>query len=326
MKDSARKIWVIGCACVLVAALAAFPAIRDKRIGFGTAILLQLFLYVYLAQAWNLVGGITGLFSLGHSVFFGIGAYSLIVATNKLHLSPWWGVAIGIGLCLIVAVVIGMTSSRLSGLFFAMFTIGLIKIMLDISVQWTTVTGGSQGITTPKSITINTTEAYYIFLGMCVLAVLVCGVLRRARIGTLCASIRENEVFAKSLGVRVGIAKISMVTISALMVCIAGFVFAMYIRGIYPTMAFSFAMSTKMIIVALIGGPGTVVGPLLGGFVIVIDELIRAWLGSAYGGISYIVYGAVLIIIINALPKGIIGIMKGKKEKTVGTVLKQKDA
>jgi len=312
LRSKVKKIGIIFSVFIFLLILFLIPMIKNPKIGFIIAILLQFFLYVYLAQAWNLVGGITGLFSLGHSLFFGIGAYSLMITTVKFNMNPWSGIVIGITLCIIISILVGITSSRLSGLFFAMFTIGLIKIFLDISVQWIKITGGSHGIVTPGALTINTKQAYYIFLIMCILSIFFVWFIRKSRLGTMCVSIRENENFAKTLGVRTDIWKIVIFMISAVMVCLAGFIFAMYFRAIYPTMAFSFSMSTKMIIVTLIGGAGTVLGPLLGGIIIIIDELIRVWMGSSYAGISYIVYGILLVLLIIFFPKGLMGKISSK--------------
>lgn len=307
MKNKVIKSCIFFGIFVIILILFLLPMIKSSKMGFFIAIFLQLFLYVYLAQAWNLIGGMTGLFSLGHSVFFGIGAYSLIITTSRFHQSPWLGVVIGISLSIILSILVGITSSRLSGLFFAMFTLGLIKILSDLSSQWTRLTGGDQGIATPPHITLGTSQAYYIFLIMCILSVIFIWFLRRSKLGTICMAIRDNERFAKSLGVKTELWKVMIVIISSIMVCLSGFIFAMYIRGIYPTMVFSFSMSTKMIIVTLIGGSGTVFGPLVGVIIIIIDELIRTSLGSAYGGISYIIYGVLLVLLIIFLPNGLLG-------------------
>lgn len=314
MKNILKKFGIYFGIFAVTIVLFLLPLVNNLKMGFAIAILLQLFLYIYLAQAWNLIGGLAGLFSLGHSVYFGIGAYSLIITTNRFHMNPWLGVIIGISISIIISILVGISSSRLSGLFFAMFTLGLIKIFSDLSTQWTTLTGGSQGITTPKYLTIGTSQAYYIFLIMCILSVSFIWILRRSKLGTCCVAIRENESFARSLGVKTELWKILIVMISSIMVCLSGFIFAMYIRGIYPTMVFSFNMSTKMIIVTLIGGSGMVFGPLVGGIIIIIDELIRASLGSAYGGVSYIIYGLMLVLLILFLPNGLIEKMERKNK------------
>lgn len=305
---SARRLAVIGYACVaaLVLGCAILPLFPSPGTTYAMGLILQIMLFVYLAQAWNIAGGFAGLFSLGHSAFFGLGAYAYAVGVGKYGLNPVLCFGIGAFLAACLGAVTAIVSTRLSGMFFAMVTLGLNEILLNLASQMNWLTNGDAGSYLRKQFTMNPAAAYYVFLGLCIAIFMVAAVVRYSKLGTMCIAAKENEAFARALGVRPGPWKAGAVVISAIATAIGGGLFAMYQGIVTPSMVFTFTVSVKMLIVAMIGGVGTVWGPLLGSFLVLFDELVRAAMGSSFGGVSLVAYGIILICSALFLPKGII--------------------
>lgn len=289
---------------LLVAAVAVLPLFPSPKGTYAMSLLMQIMLFIYLAQAWNIAGGFAGLFSLGHSAFFGLGAYSYAVGVSKYGLDPALCFAIGMTLAALLGVVTAIISTRLSGMFFAMVTLGLNEILLNLASQLSWLTNGDAGAYLRKQYTITPQTAYFAILGMCIAIFCVAALVRHSKLGTIAVAVKENEAFARALGVNPAPWKIAIVVISAMATAIGGSFFAMYQGIVAPSMVFSFSISIKALIVTMIGGIGTLWGPLLGSFLVLLDELVRAILGSAFGGISLLVYGAILIFAALFLPKG----------------------
>lgn len=303
---SLRNARLVGYAlvAVLVVAVAVLPMFPSPRVSYAVSLLMQIMLFIYLAQAWNIAGGFAGLFSLGHSAFFGLGAYSYAVGVSKYGLDPVVCFAIGMALAGALGVVTAIISTRLSGMFFAMVTLGLNEILLNMASQLSWLTNGDAGAYLRKQFTITPQTAYYGILGLCIGIFAVAALVRHSKLGTIAVALKENEAFARALGVNPAPWKIAIVVISAVATAIGGGFFAMYQGIVAPSMVFSFSVSIKALIVTMIGGIGTLWGPLLGSFLVLFDELVRAVLGSAFGGISLLVYGAILIFSALFLPKG----------------------
>lgn len=293
------------CVAALVAGVAILPMFPSPFVTYAMGLILQIMLFVYLAQAWNIAGGFVGLFSLGHSAFFGLGAYSYAIGVAKYGLDPFVCFAIGSLLAAGLGVVTAIISTRLSGMFFAMVTLGLNEILLNLASQLTWLTNGDAGTYLRKQFTVSASTAYYIFLVLCVAIFVLAALVRHSKLGTMCLAVKENEAFARALGVNPAPWKIAAVVISAMATAIGGGFFAMYQGIVMPAMVFTFSISIKMLIVTMIGGVGTLWGPLAGAFIVLFDELVRASLGATFGGVSLIAYGAILIVCALFLPKGI---------------------
>jgi len=281
------------------------PMFHSLSVTYAMGLILQVMLFIYLAQAWNIAGGYAGLFSLGHSAFFGIGAYSYAIGVAHYGLSPFTSVLIGMTSSAVLGVITAIISTRLSGMFFAMVTLGLNEILLSMASQLSWLTDGDAGTFLRMQYTISPATAYFVFFALCILIFSLSAFVRYSKLGTMCLAIKENEAFARVLGVKPGAWKISAVVISAVATAFGGAAFAMYQGIVTPTMVFSSSISMKMLIVAMVGGVGTLWGPLAGSFLVILDELIRASLGSAFSGVSLIVYGAILVLTALFLPKGI---------------------
>ncbi|MCB1445287.1 MAG: branched-chain amino acid ABC transporter permease [Rhizobiaceae bacterium] len=289
----------------LVGVIAILPMFPSPGTTYAMGLVLQIMLFVYLAQAWNIAGGFAGLFSLGHSAFFGLGAYSYAIGVSKYGLDPFVCFLIGSLLAAGLGVVTAIISTRLSGMFFAMVTLGLNEILLNLASQLTWLTNGDAGTYLRKQFTITAGTAYYLFLALTIAVFVLAAMVRHSKLGTMCVAVKENEAFARALGVDPAPWKIAAVVISAVATSIGGGFFAMYQGIVSPSMVFTFSISIKMLIVTMIGGMGTLWGPLVGSFLVLLDELIRASLGATFGGVSLIAYGAILIFSALFLPKGI---------------------
>ncbi len=289
----------------LVAAVAVLPLFPSPSVTYAMGLILQIMLFVYLAQAWNIAGGFAGLFSLGHSAFFGLGAYSYAIGVARYGLDPKFCFLLGGLLAAGLGVVTAIISTRLSGMFFAMVTLGLNEILLNLASQLTWLTNGDAGAYLRKQFTVTPHTAYYLFLGLCIAIFALAALVRHSKLGTMCMAVKENEAFARALGVNPAPWKIAAVVVSAVATAVGGGFFAMYQGFVAPSMVFTFSISIKMLIVTMIGGVGTLWGPLVGAFLVLFDELVRASLGSAFGGVSLIAYGAILVLSALFLPKGI---------------------
>lgn len=156
---------------------------------------------------------------------------------------------------------------------------------------------------------------FYIALAMTVLFVFAIYFIRTSRMGTMLVALRENEDLAKSLGVNVAKWKILASIVSAVMASLAGSYYALYIRSVQPSAVFTFNITMKIMIVAFVGGKGTVKGPVLGAVIIILDELIRGWLGGGrYSGLPGVIYGIILALVILLLPDGLISIFRDKRK------------
>ena len=272
-------------------------------------ILIITLLYAFMGQAWNILGGFCGQFSVGHTAFFGVGAYGMTILFNHFHINPYWGIPAGIFVSILLALLIGFISLQLQGIFFSLATVALVEILRTLTLYFRDITFGSLGMTLPNSFALKKIEYYYLVMGMVVFCYLVAALLRKSKYGTFMVAIRENEDRARSLGIETSRIKIFAAVISAAITSLSGSFYALYVLLIEPAVGFSFLLSIKIIIVVIIAGIGTLLGPLLGAFVAIVpDELIRSWLGGAYTGIAGIIYGSVLVIVVKLKPQGILHI------------------
>ncbi len=262
--------------------------------------------YVVLGVSWNLMAGITGLFSLGHAAFYGLGAYSVGVAVNKFRLPPLFGVMVGVAICILFALIIGAVSSKLSGFYFTMATIALSEVIKTIAIQWVSITNSNNGLAVKRS-SIPRPVFYYSAILFAIAALLIFYLIRRSRIGSMFVSIRENSNLAQTLGVSVTKYKTLSTIISAVIASLAGSFMAYYTQVVEPNYLSS-VVSNKILIVVIIGGMGSLFGPLLGSIVILLEELMRGIIGADFAPVTIILYSVILIVFILIKPTGIIGL------------------
>jgi branched-chain amino acid transport system permease protein len=314
------KVYFPFALLVLVLILPVLP-----RNPFYEDLIVMIFFWGTLAAAWNLVGGFAGQISLGHTAFFGIGAYSSTLLWLRLGLSPWLGMFVGAGVAILVAVAIGYPCFRLKSHFFALATIAFAEVIRYIASYWRGMTQGGVGLLIPfkpgiGNFMFRSKIPYaYIALGLMLLIILVSYVIRNSRFGFYLISLREDQDAAESLGVNTSRYKLIALIISVLFTATAGTFYAQYLLFIDPDSVFSLPFSIELALLAIIGGLGTVIGPILGAFILTpLDVLLRGWLGGVSAGLNFIVYGTVLVVAVIYFPKGIAGWLSTWYERFLG--------
>jgi branched-chain amino acid transport system permease protein len=285
---------------------------------FFLHIMIIAILYAALGSAWNIIGGYGGQLSLGHTVFFGIGAYTSTLLYLKFGLSPWLGMLLGALLSMIVAAIVGYPSFRLRGPFFVLSTIAFAEVMHITAINWRDVTGGSVGIGLQfepafKNFIFSSKVPYaYIAIGLLVLILAVVIRMEKSRMGYYLSALRENEDGAKVLGINTARYKLLALMISAFFTSLGGTLYAQYILFIDPYDILNLSLSINIALVTIIGGMGTAIGPLIGSFFMIpLGEFLRGALGGAFRGIHLIIYGTILILVVIYMPQGVVeGIRK----------------
>ena len=323
MTDSSRSIgWPLHLS--LLALAVAFPFVFSTpfMVNFGV---LALF-YAFIGQSWNIAGGFAGQLSFGHVVFFGAGAYASTILQLRFGMNPWLGLPASAIAGGIVGGIIGFLSFRagLKGSYFALITLAFAEV-LRILVNSVEFTGGGLGLLIPAKIGANNFQFserigfYFVILTLTVVSVAIAVWLKHSRFGAQLAAIRENEDAAMALGINVFNEKVKVMVLSGAMCGIGGSFFAQYFLYIDPTIVFGVDKSVEMLLVSMIGGAGTVYGPLIGAVLLAgVSDATRVL--TNVQGLSLVLYGTLLVIIIAFLPNGLIDLFKrlGKRIKQRG--------
>lgn len=302
-------------ALLLILALAAPLVVQDE---FFVHSLIMVLYFAYLASAWNLMCGYVGQVSFGHSVFSGVGGYCSVLLLTGLGLSPWLGMLVGGALAALLAVAIGYPTMRLRGPYFALTTIAVAEIVRIWVENTDQVFGialkGSEGLSVPL---VGTDWAlfqfdgkrpyYYVILAMLVVVMGITALMERSRLGACLKAIRGDRDAAESLGINPTRYMLTAYAISAFMTALGGSFYAQFIRFINPERNMGTELSIDMALMSIIGGQGTVFGPLIGAaFLAPVAELTRTWLGGQLPGLHLVLYGLVLIVAVLYLPKGLL--------------------
>ncbi len=282
-------------------------------------VLVMMFFHAAMAGAWNILGGFCGQISLGHTAFFGIGAYSSTLLFLNYGLSPWIGMFVGAIGAVVVGIFIGLPCFRLKSHFFALATVAIGSVFHILSVYFRDITQGSVGLIIPFSEGLGNfmfrDKTCYVYISLFfLLAVYATSrAISRSRIGYYFAALRDNQEAAEALGINTLKYKLIAMGVSVFFTSVAGTFYAQYLLFIDPDSVFSFSVSINMALFSIIGGLGTVGGPILGAFVLTpVDVLLRGWLGPQFAGLNLLIYGVVLIVAVIYLPKGLIeGLQKG---------------
>ncbi len=272
-------------------------------------------LYAISASAWNLIGGYGGQVSVGHSVFFGTGAYMALLVYDLWGLPPLAGVPLGILVSMLVAAVIGVPSFRLRGHYFAMATVAVAELTKIAFANWELVGAaiGLSGPAVPRTVLDlsfrSSIPYYYIFLAVLALLLYITWRIERTRPGSYLRAIKENERAARSLGVPVVRYKLYTYMLSAAFTALAGALYVMMIGFIDPESGFGILISVEMVIMAALGGAGTLFGPLLGAVILVpLKEITNAQFGGGGTGVTYVIYGGIIVLLARFRPGGLIGL------------------
>jgi len=290
---------------------------------FPRHVLIMIFLYATMGLAWNLIGGYAGQISLGHAIFFGIGAYTSSLMLMKLWISPWIGMLMGGIFSVIVAFIIGYPCFKLAGHYFAIATIAIGEIAQHWMLNWDWA-GAAVGLTLPIlpesliNLEFHSSKApyYYIALGILTLAILSTYFIDRSKLGYYFKAIKGDLEAARSLGINVWKYKFYALALSAFLTSLCGSFYAQYVLYIDPDSVFPLMLSIVVCLVATLGGVGTVWGPVIGAFILIpISETTRIYLGGGGKGTDLIIYGLLIMLISIYQPFGVIGIAKRFKKK-----------
>jgi len=297
---------------ILLAAMFIAPVVLATPL--WTNLFVLLFVFSALSVAWNIVGGYAGQLSLGHAVFYGIGGYTATLLTQNWGISPWIGMLAGALISAGVAVLISYPTLRLRGPFFALATIAILEVVRLLVIHEESWTGGSSGISLPLNIgwkwIVFREKINYVIIafGLFLLVLWVSWYVRKSRVGHYLIAIREREDAALAVGIHAVRMKILAAVISAMLTSIIGTFHITYLTFVDPSSAFSLELSIQIAMFALIGGLGTVIGPIAGTFLVLpIAELARGWLSSVGNGMHGLIYGLILVAVVLTIPHGLAG-------------------
>jgi len=295
---------------LLAAALLAYPLVFSGA--FYRDIGVTFLLAAISASAWNIVGGYAGQVSVGHSMFFGLGAYTPLLFYTLFGWSPIAGIPVGIVLSVVLAVVIGMPTFRLTGHYFSMATIAVAELIRIFVGTWDFV-GAAIGLQGPAvargwwDLTFRSElPYYYIFLAVLAVVLVTTATIERRRFGFYLRAIKASERAARSLGVPVRQTKLKALALSAAFTSAAGSLYACKTGFIDPDSGFGILVSVQMVIVAALGGAGVLFGPLLGAAILIpLQTATNTWFGGGGSGLTYILYGGIIVLIARFEPGGL---------------------
>jgi branched-chain amino acid transport system permease protein len=298
----------------LLAAVIAAPLFADRYL---MSVLILIFYFAYVGQAWNLMMGFAGQLSLGHALYVGLGGYVSALLWLKLGIGPWLGVFAAVAVAATVGAAIGWLGFRfgIAGVYFALLTIafaeftrigfdhidyagaaGGLFLRVEETGQWWNLRGG-------------TLLFYYLALALAVGALMLTAWLARTRLGYQWLAVREDEEAARALGIDVFRAKMAAVLISSSMTAVGGVFTAFYNNNLFPSRVFDINRSIEIILAPVVGGLGTVFGPVIGAFILTpLGEVLTALtdrLGINAPGVKAAFYGLALMVIIVLRPAGV---------------------
>jgi branched-chain amino acid transport system permease protein len=301
---------------LLLAGLLAAPWLANDYV---LTVLIIILYFAYTGQAWNVMMGFAGQLSLGHAIYVGLGGYATAALYVHFGIGPWLGLPAAIAVAVACGALIGFLAFRfgVGGVYFAILTIAFAefaRIGFD-HFRWV---GGSSGFFLPVAnytrndlwnLRGNPTMFYYLMLALTVAAFVLCHVLLKSRVGYYWQAIREDEMAARSLGINTFRYKMIAVVISAGMTAVAGVFFAFYYNNLFPEQVFHISRSIEIILGPIIGGIGTLFGPIIGAFLLTglseaMQELLTL-LGLDAPGAKQVFYGLCLLVVVLVLPDGV---------------------
>ncbi|HEY6025117.1 MAG TPA: branched-chain amino acid ABC transporter permease [Pseudolabrys sp.] len=303
----------------LGALLAVFVAAPLVAGDYLLTVLILILYFAYVGQAWNIMMGFAGQLSLGHALYVGLGAYIAAALYVHFGIGPWVGLALAVPAAALAGAFIGFLAFRfrVAGVYFAILTIAVAEFA-RVGFDHLSWTSGSSGLFLPVAqythndiwhLRGHPVMFYYVLLVATVLAFIVCRLLLQSRVGYFWRAIREDEEAARSAGIDTFHYKMLAVVISAAMTSFAGVIYAFYYNNLFPEQVFHILRSIEIILAPIVGGVGTLFGPVLGAFLLTgLAETLTAAL-SALGidlpGAKQVFYGLCLLLVITALPDGV---------------------
>lgn len=310
---------------IIIIAVSVFVLLTPQFLSnYRLNLVITILISAYFAQCWNLMSGYTGQFSFGHAVFYGLGAYTSSILSVDFGINPWIGLVAGMIVAGLVGALIGYLSFHynLKGDYFALATMAFCEICRVIFKN-TGFLHAASGVSISYSkdwkVMQFGSKAGFLYVAFIMLALITFGLykIRRTKMGLYFVAIRENEDAAKALGINAFRYKMTALIASAMLSAIAGTFYAQYYLYIDPTIAFGNTVSVSAITPCIVGGTGTVFGPIIGAAIIEpVSELTNSLL-SKYVGMNMVVYGLILVLVIMVMPSGVIGLFHKLKSKMV---------
>ncbi len=301
-------------------------------------ILILLFFYAYLTTSWNLVGGFAGVLPLGHSVFVGIGAYTSTILTLQYGVSPWIGMLVGGVLAAAVGVVIGLPTFRMRGAYFCLCTIAFaegIRVMVEnIDSLGPLKINGPRGLLIPLKEPsfwhyqfMSKLPYYYIILTLLILVLALTWFISRSKIGYYLAAGGEEPEAAAALGVNVANCKLLSMALSCFFTALAGTFYAQLMLYFYPKGLMGLDLSFEIAFIALIGGRGTIAGPVIGALVLrPLNEFTRIYLSDMLPGLHLVIFGLILILVMLYKPQGLTAPLAAAYDKLARKITREPNA
>jgi branched-chain amino acid transport system permease protein len=312
-------------AAIAIVLLALLPVPWLVHSDFWLNFAIMALYYGFLGQSWNILGGYGGQFSFGHAAFFGTGAYTSAVLQLKLGVDPW--------LCLVLAGVlggavgafVGALSFRygLRGSYFALVTLAFAEVfrILADSAAFTGAGVGLQLPLKPSAANFQFPDKagfYFVILGLTALGLFVAWALNNSRLGARLMAVRENEDAARALGVNAFRTKVVAIALSGALMGLGGTFYVQYFLYIDPTIAYGPAVSVSALLVPIVGGLGTVFGPLLGAVALqFVNQFAQTAMGNAVG-LNLVLYGVILVLMIMYMPNGLFGLARVSARRLIG--------
>ena len=314
--------WLVGAAALL-----CVPLVVKNSFLLHVGILILM--WTLLGAAWNVLGGFAGQVSFGHAALFGMGAYVTIILYLEAGLAPWWGIPLGGLFAAAASLPIGLLCFRLRGPYFSLSTLAVAEIVKLVALNWESVTKGPEGylITTLPPVRLlgaavnweGKTPFYLVAAVLALAALATTAWLQRSRLGAYLVAIRENEDAAEAVGIDTVRAKVLTLALSAFLAGMGGGFYAFYFRYVDPDAVLNIGLSMEMVFIAMVGGLGTVGGPLTGAvFLTAVGETVRERFQVGH----LIFYGLFMMLAIRFMPEGIWGrarrALQALRERSLG--------
>jgi branched-chain amino acid transport system permease protein len=303
-----RTGWAV--TLLVVAILAALPAVLGS---YAVTVFVFIFFYAYLGQAWNLIGGYAGQLSAGHAAFVGVGAYTAALLSLEAGVTPWLGMLVGGALAALLGALIGYLGFRfgLRGFYFVLLTVAFAEICRIVALN-TEAVGGALGLYItftgdPRQFQFQDNRAYYyVALTLMLVATALAFVLERRRFGIYLRAIRQDESACEALGVDTFRYKMAAMVLSSFLTGVGGTFYAFYLFSLQPNAVFGIPFSVEIVIRPIVGGAGTVLGPVLGSFILSpLAEISRLYVAQGgWSGLHLVAYGILLVAVVLFVPQG----------------------
>jgi branched-chain amino acid transport system permease protein len=335
----ARLSSIIGVAAfvLVLVGLAVLPQYVKKP--YVLHMFVTLFLAIIQGQAWNVIGGYTGQYSVGHAAYFGVGAYVTMMLLEVNHVAPWWGIWAAMAASILLSLLIGGITFRLRGPYFVLASISVAEIIRLAALYFKGFTRGAEGFLLSEIPTLHLFGAeitfigkrpfYFVGLGLAAITIVANWAVEHSKLGYYFQAIREDQDAAHSLGINLTFYKNVALAISAAFTAAAGGFFAMFVKFIDPNIAFGIDVSVQIVLICIVGGIGTILGPVVGAAVLVpLSEVLRNPRGLVQIGLAssdssvvrfietylanahLLVYGVLVVVVILFAPEGVVGVIK----------------